>query len=230
MHLTWLGHSGFRLEIEDQVLLIDPWFTGNPVFPQDRRGAAIAGATGVLITHGHGDHSADAVAVSRETGAPVVGTYDLTRYWEDHERIATIGFNKGGTVRLGNVAVTLVAASHSSALWVDGKPLYAGTEAGFMIAGEGRVVYVSGDTDVMADMEWMGQLHRPDVGLLACGGHFTMDMTRAAWAARRYFDFKTVVPSHYGTFGLLAQDARALIDGLPGVRVLTPQVMERIAV
>lgn len=228
MRIIWLGHSGFRIEVGDQCLLIDPWLTGNPMFPPERRAEAIAGATAVLVTHGHGDHSGDAIAISRETGAPVVGTYDLTSFWEEHEKIATIGFNKGGTIRLGDVAVTLVAASHSSAFWIDGKPVYAGTEAGFMISGESRTIYVSGDTDIMADMEWMGELHAPDIGILSCGGHFTMDMQRAAWAARRYFRFKTVIPCHYRTFPLLEQDATALVKGLPDVQVIEPQVMDPI--
>jgi L-ascorbate metabolism protein UlaG (beta-lactamase superfamily) len=228
MNIIWLGHSGFRIEIGDQVLLVDPWITGNPMFPADRRAEAISGVTAILVTHGHGDHSADAVTIGRETGAPVVGTYDLTSYWDQHEKIATIGFNKGGTVRLGDVAVTLVAASHSSAFWVEGKPVYAGTEAGFMISGEGRTIYVSGDTDIMADMAWMGELHAPDIGILACGGHFTMDMARAAWAARRYFKFRWVIPCHYRTFPLLEQSAEVLIKGLPGVQVIEPQVLTAI--
>ena len=70
MKLTWLGHSGFRLEIEGAVILIDPWLTGNPVFPEDRRPEAIRGATHVLITPGHGDHTGDAIASARELGGP----------------------------------------------------------------------------------------------------------------------------------------------------------------
>lgn len=34
MKIIWLGHSGFRIEIEQAVLLIDPWLTGNPMFPR----------------------------------------------------------------------------------------------------------------------------------------------------------------------------------------------------
>ena len=98
-----------------------------------------------------------------------------------------------------------------------------------MIAGDGHVIYVSGDTDIMADMEWMGDLHKPDIGILCAGGHFTMDMARAAYAAKRYFDFRTVIPCHYKTFPLLEQSAQVLIDALPGVDVIEPQVMEAIA-
>lgn len=228
MNIIWLGHSGFRIEIGQAVLLIDPWLTGNPMFPADRRAEAIGGATHILLTHGHGDHVGDAVAISRELNIPVVGTYDLTSYFETAEKITTIGYNKGGTVDLGGVKATLVTASHSSSFEIDGRPVYAGTEAGFMLAGEGRVIYVSGDTDIMADMEWMGDLHAPDIGILCAGGHFTMDMARAAYAARRYFNFKTVIPCHYRTFPLLEQSAEVLANGLPGVNVIEPRVLHPI--
>jgi len=155
-HLAWSfrGHSGFRIEIGDQVLLVDPWLTGNPMFPADRGSEAIAGATHILISHGHGDHSGDGVALARELDVPLVGIYDLMSWWESRESIKTIGFNKGGTVALGDVAVTMVNAAHSSSI-LDAKngPGYAGAESGFMIAGEGHTIYFSGDTDVMADMK-----------------------------------------------------------------------------
>jgi L-ascorbate metabolism protein UlaG (beta-lactamase superfamily) len=88
---------------------------------------------------------------------------------------------------------------------------------------------VTGDTDLMADMDWMGELHNPDIGILCCGGHYTMDMARAAYAAKRYFNFKTVIPCHYKTFGLLAQSAEPLVAALPGTKVLTPGVMESVS-
>ena len=228
MKLTWLGHAGFRLEIEQAVILIDPWLTGNPMFPEDRRDEAIRGATHVLLTHGHGDHTGDAVSIAKAAGIPVVGIYDLISFWEPHHEIKGIGFNKGGTVDLGGAQVTMVNASHSSSLTGTEGPVYAGHEAGYMIAGEGHVIYVSGDTDIMADMGWMGEYHRPDIGILNCGGYFTMDMDRAAFAAKKYFDFKTVIPSHYKTFPLLAQSAQPLVDALPGVRVVAPEVMETV--
>ncbi|ODT61685.1 MULTISPECIES: metal-dependent hydrolase [Paracoccus] len=228
MKLTWLGHSGFRLEIEQAVILIDPWFTGNPVFPQDARDKATQGATHILITHGHGDHTGDTLALAKALKVPVVGIYDLISHWEKTDQIEGIGFNKGGTVDLGGARVTMVNASHSSSIAGPDGPIYAGHESGYMIAGEGHVIYVSGDTDIMADMEWMGDLHKPDVGILCAGGHFTMDMERAGYAAKRYFDFKTVIPCHYRTFPALEQSAQVLIDALPDVRVIEPEVMKAI--
>ncbi len=230
MKITWLGHAGFRMEIEDQVLLIDPWLTGNPMFPEDRRAEAAQGATHILITHGHGDHTGDALALQAETGAPLVGIYDLVAWWETKHGASVIGFNKGGTVQLGGVAVSMVAASHSSSIGLDDGPLYTGAEAGFMIRGEGKTIYVSGDTDIMADMAWMGEYYAPDIGILAAGGHFTMDMKGAAWAAKKYFDFKTVIPCHYKTFPLLAQSAEDLVAGLPGVDVIEPEVLTAIEI
>ena len=229
MNLTWLGHSGFRLQIEDAVILIDPWLTGNPVFPETARAEALDGATHILLTHGHGDHSGDTLALARELKIPVVGIYDLISHWESAEKIEGIGFNKGGTVDLGGAKVTMVNATHSSSISGPDGPVYAGHESGYMIAGEGHVIYVSGDTDVMADMEWMGDLHKPDIGILCAGGHFTMDMARAAYAAKRYFKFKTVIPCHYKTFPALEQSAQILIDALPDVQVIEPQVMKAIS-
>ncbi|MEE9428116.1 MAG: metal-dependent hydrolase [Paracoccaceae bacterium] len=231
MKIIWLGHSSFRIDIGDQVLLVDPWITGNPVFPAERRAEAIAGATHILVSHGHGDHSGDALALSKELGVPIVGIYDLMSWWETKNGVKTIGFNKGGTVKLGDVAVTMVNAAHSSSI-LDNKtgPAYAGAEAGFMIAGEGHAIYFSGDTDVMADMKIFNDLHAPDVGILCAGGHFTMDMKRAGYAAKTFFDFKTVIPCHYKTFPLLEQSADVLIAALPGVNVVEPEVMQAIEI
>ena len=93
-----------------------------------------------------------------------------------------------------------------------------------------RVIYVSGDTDVMADMKIFNDLHAPDIGILCAGGHFTMDMKRAAYAASNFFDFKTVIPCHYKTFPILEQSAAALVEALPGVDVIEPEVMTAIEI
>lgn len=229
MQIIWLGHSGFRIEIEDQVLLVDPWLTGNPMFPSDRRAEATRGATHILLTHGHGDHAANAVALAKETGAPVACIHELSELLGAEEGVEAIGFGKGGTIALGRVSVSMVNACHSSSIDYTGKGLgVAGSEAGFVIAGEGHTIYVSGDTAIMADMSWMGEYYAPDIGILCAGGHYTMDMKGAAWAAKRYFDFRTVIPCHYRTFPILAQDARELKAGLPGVDVIEPEVLKAI--
>ena len=180
MNIIWLGHASWRIEIADQVLLIDPWLGGNPSFKGRDRAAALAGATALLITHAHGDHASEAEGIAKELGIPIACIAELGDIWET-AGCKTIGFNKGGTVDLGGAKVTLVNACHSSSVGGEnGAPIYAGSEAGFMIAGSGHTIYISGDTDIMADMDWMGDLHKPDIGILSAGGHYTMDMARAA--------------------------------------------------
>jgi L-ascorbate metabolism protein UlaG (beta-lactamase superfamily) len=226
MEITWLGHSGFRIALEQAVLLVDPWLDGNPMFPADRRAEALEGVTHVLVTHAHGDHAGAAAGIARALSVPVVGIYDLMSLIAAREGVEVIGFNKGGTVTLGGARVTMVNACHSSSFSTPEGSVVAGSEAGFMIAGEGHTIYVSGDTDLMADMAWMGELHAPDIGILCAGGFYTMDMARAAWAARRYFNFRTVIPCHYRTFPALEQTADALRRGLPpDVQVIEPEVL-----
>jgi len=228
MKIIWLGHGSFRIEIEDQILLIDPWLTGNPVLPEDQHDAATKGADHILITHGHFDHTADVVALSKKLGAPAVGMYDFMGHFETKDGLSVVGFNIGGTVMLGKVSVSMVPALHSNS-YAQAPTAPVGREVGFILKGEGHTIYISGDTGIMADMDWIADYHKPDIGILSAGGHFTMDMKQVAYAAHKYFDFKIVIPCHYKTFDILEQSAQDLIDGLPDVEVIEPEVMTAIA-
>jgi len=228
MNIIWLGHGSFRIEIEDQIVLVDPWLTGNPMLAADQHAGAIGGATQILVTHGHFDHIADVVQISKDTGAPVSGLYELAMHLHGAGAVEGTAFNMGGTIPLGGaVTASMVPASHSSAADVDGTPHYMGTECGFILRGEGRTIYISGDTGLMADMAWIGDYYKPDIGILSAGGHYTMDMEMAAYAARTYFKFSKVIPCHYRTMPVLEQSAEALINGvLPGTAVIEPEVMQ----
>jgi len=227
MKIIWLGHGSFRIEIGNQILLIDPWLSGNPSLPENQHDAATAGADHILITHGHFDHTADLVSLSKSLNAPAVGMYDFMGYFETNDGLSVIGFNIGGTVMLGDVAVSMVPALHSNSYAQDPQAP-VGREVGYILKGEGRTIYISGDTGIMADMEWIGDYYKPDIGILSAGGHFTMDMKQVAYAAQKYFKFKTVIPCHYKTFDILEQSAQDLIDGLPDVEVIEPEVMTAI--
>jgi L-ascorbate metabolism protein UlaG (beta-lactamase superfamily) len=184
--------------------------------------------THILLTHGHGDHASNAVAIARERGVTIACIHELSLLL-GAEGAETMGFGKGGTIELNGAKVTMVPACHSSSIdFRGGAPAYAGGEAGFMIAGEGHTIYVSGDTSITAEMAWMGEYFAPDIGILCAGGHYTMDMRAAAWAARKFFDFRVVIPCHYRTFPILEQSAARLREGLPGVRMIEPEVLEPI--
>ncbi|MBM7066661.1 metal-dependent hydrolase [Actibacterium sp. 188UL27-1] len=225
MRIIWLGHSSFRIEIAGQILLIDPWLTGNPMLPSDDHASAVAGATHLILTHGHDDHAGDARVIASDKDLPLYGPYELVKAVKGDTEIRIVDFNKGGTIDLNGIALTIVNAVHSSSY---GGDAFCGTECGYMIAAESHTIYLSGDTDIMADMEWMADLHKPDIGLLCAGGIYTMDMARAAYAAKRYFNFKTVIPSHYRTSPRFEQNADTLKAALPDVDVIEPQVLEPI--
>ena len=235
MQVIWLGHGSFRIETSGLVLLIDPWLSGNPVLGEDQHEAAVAGATHIILTHVHFDHVVDVLPLAKRLEVPVVGQYDLMGLWGATEGVETLGFNKGGTVDLGGagdgaVRLAMVPASHSSTFNTQDGLRTGGSEVGYMLMAEGKTVYISGDTALMADMDWMGDYYQPDVGILSAGGHFTMDMKQAAYAAKRYFNFTAVIPCHYKSFPVLAQDAKDLIEALPDTRVIEPQVMQAIEV
>lgn len=228
MKITWLGHASFRLEIGGKVILLDPWLDGNPSFPEDRKAEATDGATHILLTHGHFDHASEVVDMAKSLSVQIVGQFDLMNFWGETEGLDTLGFNKGGTVDLDGVKITMVHATHSSTMPGENILQSVGSECGYMIEGDGHVIYVSGDTDVMADMKIFNDLHKPDIGILCAGGHFTMDMKRASYAAKTFFDFKTVIPCHYKTFPALEQSADVMKAELSGVDVIEAEVLSPI--
>ena len=228
MKIKWLGHSGFKIEIDKSIFLIDPWLTNNPTFPKNKESEVLKDVTHCLVSHAHDDHAKDAVKIAKERNITLIGIYDYMSYLESSEKISCIGFNKGGTIKLGSLEITMVSASHSSSFMKGGSIVYGASEVGYMIAYKNRTIYFSGDTDIMADMEWFGELHNPEIGLLSAGGHFTMNMSRAAFAAKKYFNFKTIIPCHYKTFPILEQSAQDLIKSLPDVQVIEPTVLRTI--
>ncbi len=224
--ISWLGHSGFKIKYKDTTLLVDPWFEGNPMFPEREKVDVISDCNFILLSHAHSDHASDSIKIAKERNIPIVGMYDLMQFYEAEHNISSVGFNKGGTVQIGDFSITMVSASHSSSFHHKDNFYYGGAEVGYMITTPEKTIYFSGDTDVMADMQIFGELHDPEIGILCCGGHFTMDMKRAAYAAERFFNFKTIFPCHYKTFPLLEQNADLLRDSLPNVEIIEADVLK----
>lgn len=229
MQLTWFGHSAFRLEFGDAVVLIDPFLTGNPVFTGDPV-AASAGATHVLITHGHADHVGDALAISERTGAKVVANYEICMWLGRKGLKAMDPMNTGGTTDQGSFTVTQTIAFHSSSVMEEnGITQDLGLPNGLVIAPKDSkepTVYHMGDTEIFSDMALIGELHGPTVAIVPVGDRFTMDGRRGALAVRRFLpSVKTAIPCHWGTFGMLAATPDAFVKGMEGAsaKVVVPE-------
>ena len=220
LQITWLGHSAFRLRTPGgKELLFDPWYTGNPSFPESARPKA---ADLMLISHGHSDHITDAAAIAKTTGATVVGIWEVTA-WLGTKGVKNLEpMNKGGTITAKGLRITMTDARHSSS-FDDNGTVYLGEPAGFIVTLEnGQSIYFAGDTSLFGDMKLIGELYQPDIAFLPIGDRFTMGPDTAATAAR-WLGVKQVVPMHYGTFPLLTGTPQQLEQHLRGsnIEVLT---------
>jgi L-ascorbate metabolism protein UlaG (beta-lactamase superfamily) len=228
MKITWFGHSNFRLEFGGKVVLIDPFFTGNPSFKGDRD-AAIKGATHILVTHGHADHIGDTVPIAEKTGSVVITNYELASWLAASGVKKCDPMNTGGTIDAGGFSVTLTRAYHSAAesakglralsgedvsnLPDDGISIPLGHPNGIVVRAKGEpAVYHMGDTDIFSDMALIAELYRPEIVMIPIGDRFTMGAKSAALALHRFVRPRIAIPCHYATFPILDQSADRFIE------------------
>jgi L-ascorbate metabolism protein UlaG (beta-lactamase superfamily) len=200
MEVRFLGHAAFELADGDATVLIDPFLSGNP---KAAISADDVAATTILLTHGHGDHIGDTVAIAKRTGAPAVAIVEIAGEL-GQEGIDVRDPNMGGTVKFDWGWVKLVPAWHTSTT----PKGTANVPAGLLINFKDTIVYHLGDTCVFSDLQLVGKRHPIDIALMCIGGHYTMDRVDAVDAAE-LVAAKTVIPCHYNTFGPIETDAQA---------------------
>lgn len=218
--ITWLGHASFSVRTPGgKTLLFDPWYTGNPSFPEGQKPQK---ADLILVSHGHSDHITDAAATAKATGATVVGIFEVVT-WLGAKGVQHVEpMNKGGTIEVQGLRITMTEALHSSSI-DDSGTVYLGEAAGYVVRMEnGQTIYFAGDTALFSDMKLIGELYKPDIAFLPIGDRFTMGPDTAAMAAR-WLGVKQVVPMHWGTFPLLTGTPEQLKQHLVGTDI---QVLE----
>ena len=211
---TWLGHGTFLFRSPGgKRLLIDPWLAANPACPPESK--KIGELDLLLLTHGHDDHAADALAVARATGAQLVAPHELAVWFQRKGLRDVTGMNQGGTLEADGLAITMVPAVHSSSIEEDGRSIYVGEPCGYVIRFEdGMTIYFAGDTALFGDMRLIAELYEPAIAFLPIGDTYTMGPEQAAKACE-LLNVRQVVPMHYGTFPALTgtpQRLRELVE------------------
>jgi L-ascorbate metabolism protein UlaG (beta-lactamase superfamily) len=228
MKATFLGHATVYLETNDTKILIDPFLTGNP------KAAAKASDLSpefIVLTHGHSDHTVDAVPIAKRTGATIIATIELGR-WLARDGVTTSPQGHGGWCKYPFGAVKFTPAFHSSSVTDDsGRPIYLGEPAGVIIQVKDKVVFHAGDTALFSDMKLIGEDVPIDLAFLPIGDHFVMGPKDAAKAVE-FLHPKNVVPIHYGTFPPLVGDPKefARLAAGKGAKVSILQLGESLEV
>ena len=182
MKITWLGHSCFRLEIGNSIILIDPFLKGNPTFEKSGIAwdEATKGVTHVALTHGHADHVGDAAEICKARGATLFANFELATYVQSKGAERLEPMNTGGRVAAADFELTLVNALHSSS-----QDVYLGNPNGIVIrAKDGKTLYHMGDTDMFGGMALIAEFHKPDIGIVPIGDRSPWEPARPPSPAR----------------------------------------------
>lgn len=205
--LTYYGHSTFRLDAGGQVILIDPFISGNPSVPEGVNAETVE-ADVILLTHGHGDHLGDTVAIAKRTGCLVVAMHELAGWVADQGVERTHGMNLGGGYNFDFGRVTFTIAFHTNSVNDNGKMICMGVPNGLVIEADDKTFYHAGDTALFSDMQLIAKKWVLDVAALPIGDNYTMGPDDALMAAV-WLKAATTVPIHYNTFPPIEVDVGA---------------------
>lgn len=206
MKITYLAHSCFFVETAKARLIIDPFLTGNPLATVK---AADLEVDYILCSHGHEDHTGDALGLSKRCGAPIIANYEIAEYF-GAQGASTHGMNPGGAFNFPFGRVKLTLAHHSSSVNAGLNPVYLGNPCGLLIQADGKTIYHAGDTALFLDMQLIGKFGL-DVAMVPIGDNFTMGIEDAA-AALDLLKPKVAVPMHYNTWPLIAVDPQRFVE------------------
>jgi L-ascorbate metabolism protein UlaG (beta-lactamase superfamily) len=203
--LSWHGHSTFTLETDGgRRIMFDPFLNDNP--KSDLRVEDVAALDYILCSHGHFDHFGDAIALALQTGATLVGTFELVAFAQSKGVENAHGMNVGGGHAFDFGYVKLTPAVHSGTIAGDDEGRYTSVAHGFWIDMDGKRLYHAGDTALIMEMQLLRG--RVDVALLPIGDNFTMGPEDAARAVE-FIEPRVVIPMHYDTWPPIAQDPAA---------------------
>ena len=224
MQLTYYGQSCFQVVAGGKKILFDPFISGNPL-AKDIEVENIR-PDFILISHGHGDHIADAAAIARQSDALVITNPEIHAYL-DRQGVANVHeLNHGGPVRFAFGIVRAINAIHSSSL-PDGS--YGGNPMGFVVTTDEKSFYFAGDTALTMDMKLVPLFGKMDFGVFPIGGNYTMDYNDAAIAAD-FSQIDKIVGIHYNTFPLISIDTNKAVEAfkVKGKELLLPSVGETV--
>jgi L-ascorbate metabolism protein UlaG (beta-lactamase superfamily) len=198
--LTWYGHAILGLEAGGKKLLVDPYFTGNPAAST---GPDSVSADFILLTHGHGDHLGDTVAIAQRTGATVISNIEIAA-WAVKQGLTALGLSFGEKRAFPFGELELTPAVHGTGL-PDGSD--GGQPGGFLLAADGKILYIAGDTALFDGMKSIGAAGL-DLAILPIGGYYTMDPDQALQAVK-LLKPRHVMPYHFNTWDRIQQDQHA---------------------
>lgn len=226
MEVKYLGHSSLLITVGGKNIIVDPFITANP--NASSIDVNTLNIDYVLLTHAHYDHVWDVEAIVDRTKAPIIANHEIYTYYNTNKKYEGFAMNQGGTLAFDFGSLTAVNAIHSSS-FSDGT--YGGNPLGFILKGDGKTLYISGDTDLTMDMKLIPMFHQLDMAILSIGDVFTMDVKKAV-VASEFIECNRIMGVHFDTMPLIAIDHEASIQMFAdkGKELILPKIADIIKV